>query len=271
MPHLNIRRFDPSKMQDNRVSVFLGPPGSGKSTAVKYIFAYKADIPFGLVISPTECMNHFFEKFIPKILIHDEYSDELLNDLVDRQTKLAKKVDKGTLNDDVIDRRSFLCMDDCLADDDWTRKKPIRKLFMIGRHLKCSTFITLQAPLGVLPQLRSNIHYVFIQKYGNYKDMLKIYENYAPVFRTKQEFFSTLETLTENFCTMVIDNTTNSSKLSDRIFWMKAEENVNFKMMPQEVWDYSEKTCKDDDDDDDDDNDLELFSKNNGLVINKLS
>ena len=44
----------------------------------------------------------------------------------------------------------------------WTRDKMMRLLFMNGRHWKVMLIITMQYPLGIPPNLRTNIDYVFI-------------------------------------------------------------------------------------------------------------
>ena len=59
------------------------------------------------------------------------------------------------------DPRAFLVLDDCLYDNTWTKDKNVRSLFMNGRHFKILFIITMQYALGIPPNLRTNIDYVF--------------------------------------------------------------------------------------------------------------
>jgi hypothetical protein len=253
-----FNQFNPNKMLDNRLSVFQGPSGTGKSVCLKHILSYKQDIPSGIVISETEEMDEFFSNFIPKLFIHDEYTDDLVMGLLHGQKKLAKKIKKGKLDPESVDIRKYLIMDDVMGDDNWTRRKPIKKIFTEGRHFQCSTFICMQYPLGVPPNLRSNIHYVFIQQFDNYKDIMKLYDNYMPAFKSKDEFLEVYDQLTANYGTMVLDNTIRSRKITDKIFWFQADPSITLKMGPEEVWAYSEANCKDNNDSDSDDDDAEI-------------
>ena len=53
---------------------------------------------------------------------------------------------------------------------------------MNGRHFKILFLITMQYPLGIPPNLRSNIDYVFILRDNTVGNRKRIYENYAGMF-----------------------------------------------------------------------------------------
>ena len=62
-------------------------------------------------------------------------------------------------------------------DNTWARDKLMRLLFMNGRHWKLMLVITMQYPLGVPPNLRTNIDYTFILRepyIANRKEFMKI-------------------------------------------------------------------------------------------------
>lgn len=48
---LQLRKFDPSKMADDKVCVFIGKRGTGKSTLVTDILWHKKHIPAGIAMS----------------------------------------------------------------------------------------------------------------------------------------------------------------------------------------------------------------------------
>ena len=148
-----------------------------------------------------------------------------------------------------IDPRTFVILDDCLYDSSWTKDKLMRLLFMNGRHWKILLIITMQYPLGIPPNLRTNIDYVFILREPYINNRKKIYENYAGMFPTFESFCQVMDQCTENYECLVINNNSKSNKLTEQIFWYKAENHPAFKLGSKEYWELS-KNLPDDDDND---------------------
>jgi len=73
------------------VIVFIGKRNTGKSYCMKDILSYHKDLPVGVVISPTEAANNFFEKFIPNMLIYDEYEPAIVKRFLERQITINKQ------------------------------------------------------------------------------------------------------------------------------------------------------------------------------------
>lgn len=243
--NLQLKKFDVSRIGDNRIIVLIGKRGTGKSFLLRDLMYHKRHIPVGTVISPTEKVNKFFGKFIPKLFIHHEYHQSILANFKKRQYKMAKLIDDGQKN---IDPYAYLVMDDCLYDNSWKNDRYIREVFFNFRHVYCAFFLTMQFPLGISPQLRSNIDYVFILRENIVSNRKRIYEHYAGMFPTFEMFCSVMDQCTENFECLVIDNNIQSNKIEDQVFWYKAQSHENFRMGPPEVWGYSEQNCIDDDD-----------------------
>ena len=59
----------------------------------------------------------------------------------------------------------------------------------------------------------------------------RIWENYASMFPTLEAFCSVMDQTTENYECLVINNNAKSNKLNDQIFWYKAENHPNFKLV----------------------------------------
>lgn len=234
---LEIRRFDISKVAADSVIVFCGKRNTGKSYALKDLLSHHRDLPVGVVISPTETANGFFEKFIPKMLIYDEATEEVLKKFLDRQRSISseRKRELKKFGSSQIDARAFLILDDCLYDKRWINNIHIRSMFMNGRHFNLFFLITLQHALGLPPVLRNNIDYIFIFRNNIRKEREKIYNHYAGMFPTFEAFEQVMMQTTENYECMVIDNKTQSNKLEDQIFWYKAQEK-NFKMCSPDLW-----------------------------------
>jgi hypothetical protein len=236
---LELKKFDPSKIKDDSVIVAIAARNRGKSVCIKDILSYHFNIPIGMVISPTEHANAFFQNFIPKMLIHDEYSPGLIEKYVNRQQKISGKYKKeleqyGTSS---IDPRSFLVMDDAMYDKSWVNDQNIRKIFMNGRHYKIFFLLTMQFPMGISPALRTNIDYVFIFKENIKKNKERLYEHYAGMFPTLQVFEQVLEQVTQDYGCLVIDNRASGSKLEDQVFWYKADPSKKMKMCDSALWD----------------------------------
>ena len=233
------------------VIVLIGRRDTGKSFLVRDLLFYQQDIPVGTVISGTEAGNSFYSEHIPKLFIHDEYNTSIIENILKRQKTCMKQVIKEmqTYKKSNIDPRTFVILDDCLYDSSWSKDKLMRLLFMNGRHWKILLIITMQYPLGIPPNLRTNIDYVFILREPYINNRKKIYENYAGMFPTFESFCQVMDQCTENYECLVINNNSKSNKLTEQIFWYKAENHPSFKLGSKEYWELS-KNLPDDDDND---------------------
>ena len=212
---------------------------------------YHQDIPIGTVISGTEAGNGFFAAHVPKLFIHDEYNTAIIENILKRQKTVMKQIKKEmeAYKRTSIDPRAFVILDDCLYDNKWTKDKMMRLLFMNGRHWKVMLIITMQYPLGIPPNLRTNIDYVFILREPYIANRRRIWENYAGMFPTFESFCQVMDQCTENFECLVINNNSKSNKLQDQIFWYKAANHVNFRLGSKEFWELSKDINSDEEDD----------------------
>ena len=242
MKKFNMKQitFRPDK-NEGPVIVLIGRRDTGKSFLVRDLLYYQKDIPIGTVISGTEAGNGFYGNHIPKLFIHDEYNSGIIENVLKRQLMVNKQIkkEKQAYGRSNVDPRTFVIMDDCLYDNSWSKEKVMRSLFMNGRHWKIMLIITMQYPLGVPPNLRTNIDYVFILREPYLSNRKRIYENYAGMFPTFESFCQIMDQCTENYECLVINNNAKSNKLEDLIFWYKAESHPNFKLGAKEFWDLS--------------------------------
>ena len=232
------------------VIVLIGRRDTGKSYLVRDLLYYHQDIPIGTVISGTEAGNGFYSEHVPKLFIHDEYNSAIIENILKRQRTVLKQVKKEMQNykKTTIDPRAFVILDDCLYDASWTRDKMMRLLFMNGRHWKIMLIITMQYPLGIPPNLRTNIDYVFILREPYIKNRKIIWENYAGMFPTFESFAQIMDQCTENYECLVINNNANSNQLKDQIFRYKADPHATFRLGSKEFWDLSKDLDSDDED-----------------------
>lgn len=235
---LEVRKFDPSTIKSDSVICMVGKRQSGKSYLLRDILTYHKSIPAGIVISPTEQGNHFFQNFIPNFLIYDEYTPEIIKTFLDRQIKITKQ-----RNDEIkkygssnIDPRAFIIMDDCLFCTSWQNDKNIRCIFMNGRHYHIFFILTMQYCLGLSPILRANIDYIFIFKNNMIKEREKLYNHYVGMFNDFHTYCKVMDSCTTDYSCLVVDNKVQSNKLEDQVKWYKAKEVGDFRMCSPELW-----------------------------------
>tara|TARA_B100000424_G_scaffold17091_1_gene12444 strand:- start:764 stop:1603 length:840 start_codon:yes stop_codon:yes gene_type:complete len=252
--NLELGKFDMKqisfKPNENKgpVVVLIGRRDTGKSFLVRDLLYHHQDIPIGTVISGTEEGNGFYGTMIPKLFIHDEYNTAIIENVLKRQRGVLKQMKKemDSYKRTTIDPRTFLILDDCLYDSSWSKDKMMRLLFMNGRHWKIMCIITMQYPLGIPPNLRTNIDYVFILREPYITNRKRIYENYAGMFPTFESFCQVMDQCTENFECLVINNNAKSNKLQDQIFWYKASAHNDFRLGSKEYWEISKGIGSDD-------------------------
>ena len=242
----NIRKFNMQLLKDRTAMdsrkspmiVIIGKKDTGKSFLVRDILFNTQDCyPIGTVISGTEVANEFFQHMVPSKLIHDKYSPEIVTKVIQRQLSLKQARNKSKVGGQSnVDPRAFLILDDCLYDASWIKEESTRYVFMNGRHVDLSTMITMQYPLGITPNLRTNVDFVFIMRENILGNRRRIYENYAGMFPTFEMFCQFMDQCTENFECLVICNNVPSNKLEDQVFWYKASDHPPFRLCAPQLW-----------------------------------
>jgi hypothetical protein len=248
---LGLKKFEMRKIPQDAVCVFIGRRRTGKSTLVKDLLFNHQDMPLGTVISGTEESNSFYSKMIPPLFIHGEYNSLILANFVKRQKMIMAKIMAEQAQGQMksrYDPRAMLILDDCMYDDSWTHDKNIRYLFMNGRWLKVFFLITMQYPLGIQPALRTNVDFVFILREPYMSNRKRIFDNYGSAFPSFEFFCQIMDQCTQNYECLVLDNTSQSNKLEDIIFWYKAEMHGDFRLGAPEFWAHSAANMRDKED-----------------------
>jgi hypothetical protein len=209
--------------------VVIGKKDTGKSFLVRDIlYQTQRHFPVGTVISATEIANEFFQNMVPSKFIHDKYRPEIVQNVIKRQATIKSKRNQDKTQrggSSSVDPRAFLILDDCLYDAKaWTSEESTRFVFMNGRHIDLMTIITMQYPLGIGPNLRTNVDFIFILRENITRNRRIIHENYAGMFPTFEMFCSFMDQCTENYECLVICNNVSSNKLEDQVFWYKASD-----------------------------------------------
>ena len=236
MAEIQLKKFNMKDITYDKVVVLIGKRDTGKSFLCKDLLYHHQNIPVGQVISGTEAANSFYGDIVPKLFIHDEFKPEILENILKRQKSMLENL-KSNPN---IDPRAFLILDDCLYDTSWLKDKNIRTVFMNGRHYKLLFILTMQYALGIPPNLRTNIDYVFILRENYVSNRKRLYEHYAGMFPTFEMFCQVMDQCTENYECLVINNNSKSNKLQDQVYWYKAEAKPDFKIGSPNFWKFSD-------------------------------
>jgi len=244
--NFQLRKFDINMIRDrceidsrkSPMIVVIGKKDTGKSFLVRDILHEAQNaFPVGTVISGTEVANEFFQHMIPSKFIHDKYTPEIVQNVIKRQMNVKQTRNRSKSGAGAgLDPRAFLILDDCLYDSSWIKEESTRYVFMNGRHIDLMTIITMQYPLGITPNLRTNVDFVFILRENILGNRRRIYENYAGMFPTFDMFCTFMDQCTENFECLVICNNVNSNKLEDQVFWYKASDHPPFRMCDPTLW-----------------------------------
>ncbi len=264
---LKLKKFNMNMIKDDSVVVMIGKRNTGKSFLTKDLLYNHQDLPAGTVISPTEHANRFYSDIVPPIFIHSEYDAKITAEFMNRQKSLKKRITSG---DKDIDGRAFLIMDDCLYDNDWKKDKIIREIFMNGRHYNIFFLLLMQYAIGIPPNLRTNIDWVFILRENNWQNRRKLYECYAGMFNTFDMFCQTMDACTENYECLVIHNGSKSNRIEEQVYWYKGTSHDNFRVCCPEAWRFSEENYKPDEEDEQSINDMFKKKSKVNISIKKI-
>ena len=99
----------------------------------------------------------------------------------------------------------------------------------------------MQYALGIPPNLRTNIDYIFILRENYVSNRKRLYEHYAGMFPNFDMFCQVMDQCTENYECLVVHNNAKSNKLQDQVFWYKAEPHDEVKLGSRKFWEFGER------------------------------
>jgi hypothetical protein len=244
---LNINELDLEQINPNTKNVYnkeqggskivvIGKPGTGKTTLITSLLYHKKHIfPTALVVSGTEDSNGHYSKIFPSAFVHNKTNNNIIENFIKRQ-KLAKQY--------LSNPWSILLLDDCTDDPKIFNDPLYQGLFKNGRHWKMLFILSLQYCMDVKPVIRTNVDGCFILRETNLKNRKSLWENYAGVIPDFSQFCDIMDQITDDYTALYINNTGQSNKLEDCVFYYKAESVTNFKFGCDEIWNYNNKHLK---------------------------
>ena len=217
--------------------VFIGKPGTGKSTLIESVLYSKKHIfPMAVAMSGTEDSNGFYGKILPQTFVYNELNEAKIEDFTKRQ-KLAKKHLKNPWG--------VLIIDD-LTDDPKVFNRPLfHGIFKNGRHWKVMFILSLQYCMDIRPAIRNAIDGTFILRETNLKSRKALWENFAGCIPDFNTFCDIMDGVTGDRTALFINNMIDTGNWVDRIFYYNADwymadpaKSRNFKFGCQDIWDF---------------------------------
>ena len=135
-------------------TMIVSAKASGKSEMCRFVvYTYARDFQYVVCICPT-ALNEFYDGFLPKAHIHSEYSDELVQKILEKQEGFKKSGKPCQM---------LLILDDILASPDVNFEKRkssvLNKLFAANRHWGISILICTQKLKGLPRLCRDNVDF----------------------------------------------------------------------------------------------------------------
>lgn len=184
-----VNEFDLTNIKPNTNIAVIGKHSTGKNWCIKNLI-HQIGNQSTTIISPTD--TNFYETSFPNASIYYGCNTSIIGDII---------YDQAVKNQQNKSKKVTVVIDGCLQSND----NNIKDLFMNGRHYNLTSIITMQYPLGINPELRCNLDYVFIFKDHFERNLKRIYAYYANVFPTYDAFKTVFLQITKGYNCMVID------------------------------------------------------------------
>ena len=202
-----LSKFDISKMRDDSNVLIIGKRETGKTYLTNDLLN-NYSIPEGTIISAIP--DSSYSKTVPQASTHTEYTPSVITDLVKHQRKFPEKK-----------RREFLVLDNCFYPA-FELHPEFESCYLNNRALRLSIIITESYAVKMNPRMRTNTDYIFILRENVLSNRRHVYDAYAGMFPTFEQFCEVLDQCTVDYECMVIDNTSRSNRIEDCVFWYKA-------------------------------------------------
>ena len=131
--NIQIKKFDPSKMDPCRTCVFIAKKNCGKSTLIKDILYHQRKIPMGVVMSGTEESNEHYQQFVPDSFIYGQYEPEVIEHIITHQQQVVKKLKQSEKNTIINTIKNLTRKLECVGEN-----SNFSKPYLIKARVKCS-------------------------------------------------------------------------------------------------------------------------------------
>ena len=207
--------FNIEKIRAGSTVMIIGRRNTGKTTTALDILWHNRDIPLGLIVDGEEEYSRY-KQVIPSRFRHEEYNESIPRAVAKRQKAMIRKNDTG------VDTRGFCVLDDCIYLPSWLHNKYIHYILKNRKELNLLFIVATIYGYGLTTKSSDVFDYVFLS-IERYPTMLKlIHKQIAPTFLSYEILVALMHCLDwDETKLLVIDNTTQSQRMEDRIFLFK--------------------------------------------------
>jgi hypothetical protein len=207
IPALKLRKWDPTTIRDHSVIVFIGHRRTGKTWCLKEVLGTMTDKASVVdVFSDTMCSD---ESWPEGTRVHPQ-PGEVLND-VDEFARASNTPE------------AVLVMEDLDHLHDIFKNQEVRNALFNARWKKISVLMTVQCIMELNTLMRTCADYVVCMMEPIVARRKLIYQYFAGMFRTFEEFDAVFKQATANYGALVIDTRCPSYNIEDAIFWFRAK------------------------------------------------
>lgn len=225
---LRVKKFDPASMKESRVTFLIGKRGSGKSVLMKDLLYNMPRPDYVLAMAPTEDTLAVYREFLPESCIFDHFSQEKLERAVSLQKELVAQGKKRTV---------LIILDDCLYQKNVLKSTAMRHIFFNGRHDHIAILIAAQYMMDVEVSLRTNIDYLFTMREVILANRQRLYKNFFGQFGSFAEFEKVMVACTQDYRSLVMDNTNAAVGPMDTVLWYRAHTQIpEFRLCKPVYW-----------------------------------
>jgi len=225
-----LRYFDTDAVPDSSVVFILGRRGSGKSTLAANLLATKRKTfnNGGICVSPTESVNPFWSKHIPKKYVFDKWNPRMVTKLLEgqKQIRLAGEEPKPV----------FAIFDDLMFSSNFSHSTELKQLVLNGRHSNVFVVVLAQYIFDIPPAIRSNVDFVFVLQDNVIVNRKNIYEHFGGIFASFDDFDKIMKKSTSDSDAMVLDQTKSSYEWDQVVSYYSPRPGVTFKIGKKEEW-----------------------------------
>ena len=211
---VRIRKFEPETIKPDRIILIVGKRGSGKSKLLAdLLYAMRDRFDFAMAMCPTMESSQMLKEVMPECCVYNRFSPAKIDMLVQtcRENAAAGKI-----------RHVLLVLDDVFYDKSVSRSQNFRFLFFNGRHIHVTCVLLVQYICSIEPSLRTNVDYIFSMRETVLANRVKLYTMFFGCFSSFEDFAAAFDRCTQNFECIMLDNTVQSTSVSECVFWYKA-------------------------------------------------
>lgn len=225
-----------SKIEKDFTVMIYGIRRTGKSFFARWlIYNIRRWFPFVLVFTETK-LNEFWDDYVNTDYIHDRFSDAVVGEYINLQKdELASLKDPNNKGKNI----HKLCLfDDCIGDEQFHDSPNLKRLFVLGRHIKNFTICCSQTAKGIAPTMRTNTDLAVILKMFSKRHRQSIIEDYLD-FMDPKLAVDLMQKYTDDRQAICVFNSAISNDPWENIFVAKASDPGPFVVGCREMWENS--------------------------------